>query len=511
MPTTLNTSAVRDNPHEGAGKPSILKRLFISTGKVSFYQGLGLLLGFGLQVFISHTCGATGMGGYTLFISWLAMLSVLTVPGMEGALVYFLPRFERDIDSRRKVLRVCLSTIAVTSLLSAAVVLAAADRILLLIGLPSGTSRAFAIAIIFFSVGKLLDAVFLGMKDAQLIGYFNVIRTILRFIFCLPILLYPKASWTILFYGVACECVVTVGLRFGSLRRRYPNLLKIDRGLKTKSELRAKEVFAISVPMCGINVIEVAYPCLDKAILGFMVPLALVGIYKASESIASLNSLFVSPFVAFWPYISKLFAENRLDELRNAYQNVTLVIIALMIPFSLALVELSGVALSIFGHSFVVQGTTVLLVLAFGSAIDAIAGPAGAVLRMTKHSRIALVINVTLIIVYCGLALVLTKEYGVLGAAVARTVTVVLGNVVNVTANHLLIGIFPYTIKHAWLLGCGVSILAIRTFSPTLAIGVGGHCIVALVEVTAFVLCAALTLRVELKQIMEKARNLLTA
>ena len=183
--------------------------------------------------------------------------------------------------------------------------------------------------------------------------------------------------------------------------------------------------------MFGISITDGLYPFLDKAILGTMLPLEAVGIYRVADSVASLNSAFVSPFVAFWPYISKLYKENRMDELCEAYRSINLVIIVLLIPFCLVLMQLSGWILSLFGPLFAIHGRTVLLILSFGCVVDAIAGPAGAVLKMTKHSRLSLGINSVLLVIYFAISVALTKAYGVVGIATARAAVMALGNIAS--------------------------------------------------------------------------------
>jgi O-antigen/teichoic acid export membrane protein len=129
---------------------SIKKSIFLSSGKVALYQGIGLLLGFCYQAFISHTCGASGLGGFTIFVSWLGILSVVTVPGLDGTLVYFLPRYENDICARRKVVRVCLLVVATMSLLLMAAIFAAGDGAFIWIGLPPNARTAFALSVCAF-------------------------------------------------------------------------------------------------------------------------------------------------------------------------------------------------------------------------------------------------------------------------------------------------------------------------------------------------------------------------
>lgn len=465
---------------------SITRRLFVASGRVSLNQGIGLLLAFGFQAFISRTCGAAALGAITLFLSWVGILSVLTVPGLDGTLVYFLPRLEHDLAARRYVIQSSLALAGAASFATAAVFAVCGLRLLAWIGLPATARAAFCLCILVFSAGKLLDAILLGLKDAPAIGFFNNVRTIARFVFCLPVLRYPGALWSILFYAVALECALALVLRYLSIQKRYPGLLSLRPAAAPAHAARNDFGAAIILPMLGISAIDTVYPLLDKAVLGTMVSLALLGVYRISDSVAALNTMFVSPFIAFWPHISQLHGQKRLPELRESYRSVTLVIIALMVPFTLALVELSPFVLSLFGRLFAAQGRTIFLVLALGSAIDAIAGPAGAVLKLTGHSRLSLAINTAWLVLYFGLTVFLARRYGILGAAIAKTAVTVMGNSANVIANGTLLKVFPYTWKHAWLLMAGAVVLGARwALFPSCA-GVGGQALAGFIQAAAF-------------------------
>jgi len=489
---------------------SITKSIFVSSGRVFLYQGLGLLLGFGFQAFISNTCGATGVGAFTLFVSWLGILSLLTVPGLEATLVYFLPRYEEDPASRRYLVQLCLGIVGCTALLTALVLLGAGDSLFRWVGLPGMARVPFAFSIIVFSFGKLLDSVFLGMKDAPAIGYYNSVRTIIRFILCLPVFFFPASSWRILFFSVACEGAITLYFKLIKIRGEFPGVLQGNELSFKKVETKHSSIRPIVISMFGISIVDNLYPFMDKAILGVILSLEFVGIYRISESLASLVSLFVSPFIVFWPFISKLYAEDRLDELRDAYRNINLVIIAMMIPFLLILVEGADFGLSLFGAAFVHHGRAVFLVLTLGYVVDAVAGPAGSVLKMTRYSRLSFLINMVLLAIYVVLGFLFTTKYGLIGAALAKTTVMVLGNVTNVIANRLLLGIFPYSYQHAWLIGTGVGILAIRSFFPNHQLTTTAHGLVALAETTVFCIIVFLVLGKQLFLLKNKMMNLIS-
>jgi len=462
-------------------------------------------------MFISHTVGATILGGYALFVAWLGILAVFTVPGLEGTVVFFLPRYENDLQTRRRVVSVCLWIAGSLSTVAALLILTLGDRVLPIVGMPPRVRTAFAFTTITFSLAKLFDAVFLGMGDAAAMPYYNAIRTVLRLVLCAPIFFFPSAGWTILLFALVAEGVLTLLLRIRALKKEYPGLIRGALRQDVQSSLATRNVLVTSAPMFGISLTDSLYPFLDKVVLGAMVPLELVGIYRVAESIAMLNSTFVSPFTTFWPYISKLYHENRMPELADAYRIINLSIIALMLPFFLALIEVSKWALSLFGPEFAAHGQIVLLILAFGFAVDAIAGPAGAVLKMTKHSKLSLMINTVLLVIYCALSYLLTRRYGVVGIASARTAVMVAGNLINVCANFVLLKILPYGWKHAALLGTAATILAVTWSLNGRIIGSAEHFLVATCEVAVFGMIAFAVLNREIHRMYVAAQNWLAA
>lgn len=488
--------------HPPAARGTIKRALFAASGRVSIYQCIGVLLGFGFQAFLTRFYGADALGAVTLFLSWLGILSVLTVPGLEGLLIYILPRLEGDGPASRRILRQCFVVVAMASITIAAAAGLAGPPVFARIGLPTQARAAFCIALVAYSAGKLLDAVFLAFKDAPAQGYFNNIRTVARFLFCLPVCLYPSARWTILFCAVAAECSLAVILRLWRLHRRFQHRFAPG-DLSSSAAAPAKTFLAIALPMLGISVIDTVYPLLDKAVLGVMMPLAMVGIYRIGDSVAAINTMFVSPFIAFWPYISQLHGQQRLDELRDSYRTITLFISAVMIPFSLLLIELSPLVLSIFGPAFVAQGRSIFLVLAFGTAIDAIAGPAGAVLKLTGHARLSLTINTAWLLLYLGLTIVLARHYGILGAAFAKMIATVFGNLANLTANRFLLGVFPYTATHAWLLMAAGAILLARWLLFPAHLDVPGQLVAGLLESALFAAFSAYLLRDRIRRLAQ--------
>lgn len=480
------------------------KGIFISSAKVFGFQVLSISLNFIFQALITNNFGASTFGTITLFISWIGILSTFTVPGIDASMVYLLPRYEKDKKNQSRIVSMSLKIVITISAVFFVIIIKG-KGFLEVIGLPHYLRYIFALSILLFSISKIIDAILLGHKVVTTESYYNAIRNFLRTFFCLSILLFPKGDDLYLFLAICTELVLTAILRILRLARFQHNLSQINTAGPT---IGINKLILTTLPMFGIGLVNNLYQYLDKAILGATLSIALVGIYKVSESVASLNSVFVTPFVAFWPYISRFYSENRLDKLQDIYRSITLLILCLIIPFSLCIVELSDFLLSIFGVSFIGQGKTILYILILGTFVDALTGPAGAILKMTKYARVSLVVSTIMMILFVALSFIFIRLFGLVGAAIAKASIMILENMINMTLNAIFLKVWPLTKNHFALLTIGLCIFCTRFLYVKYGAHIISPWILAPLQALIFYFFAAVVLRPQTNKILTLIKDL---
>jgi O-antigen/teichoic acid export membrane protein len=169
-----------------------------------------------------------------------------------------------------------------------------------------------------------------------------------------------------------------------------------------------------------------------------------VSLYGAADRIGALIAMpFFALNIVFAPMISEYYARGDLRQLDRMFALVTRWSFTVSWPICLCCVIFSAPILGIFGKGYA-AGSIALMILAAGSIINAGTGPVGNVLIMAGRLRVLwfntslrLVSNVVLV-------LVLIPRFGILGAAEASSLTIVLLNVVSLIEVWWIMKIQPY-------------------------------------------------------------------
>ena len=124
------------------------------------------------------------------------------------------------------------------------------------------------------------------------------------------------------------------------------------------------------------------------------------------------------------PEIGALFAKEQLPRLRVVYRTATLWLTIAAVPLLVLMAWFPSLLLSIVGGSFA-GGGKALAVLSFTNIISIALGPIVMVLSMGGRSGSVLVASVTSLVVNLVINLVLIPPFGVVGAAIAWSVSIV--------------------------------------------------------------------------------------
>lgn len=218
----------------------------------------------------------------------------------------------------------------------------------------------------------------------------------------------------------------------------------------------------------------------DTLILGALRSSADVGVYTVATRIVVLAT-FAMPAVtqAFAPRITDLYERGLEAELRHAYYVVTGWNLVLALPAFALLLAFPAELLALFGPGFSSSlAVTVTMVLVVGQIIHVATGPGGMMLTMSGHPGWNLADNGATLALNIALNLVLIPPYGILGAAVAWTVSLTVGNAARLVQVWLLMRMGPFavgqlrTVLAAAVAGC-LGLLVAQPFSGSARLAVG--------------------------------------
>ena len=166
-----------------------------------------------------------------------------------------------------------------------------------------------------------------------------------------------------------------------------------------------------------------------------------VGVYRLTFKLAAVVTLVQA---AVNSYAAPLFAERHAvgdkEGVRAALRTATLLNVAFSIPAFVAIVMLGPVLLQWFGEEFV-SGTVCLHWLALGQLSMTLCGPVMYVLNMTGFERIGNRILWTTALINVAINVYAIPRMGIVGAAVATALSLVIWNVAAAWAVQQKLGL----------------------------------------------------------------------
>lgn len=183
----------------------------------------------------------------------------------------------------------------------------------------------------------------------------------------------------------------------------------------------------------------------DNIMLGILLGNEAVGTYAAPQTIGRIASIFhnIVQFL-FYPIIVSLVVSGNIGEAGKLYKIVTKWVIVFSIPLAVLTVLFSKDIISfVFGDKYV-ESYIVLPILLLGFLVHSAFGSNGPTLvafdehkKILLYSSIASLFNILL-------NLILIPRYGIIGAAIATTVSLMLMNVLISYRLYRVSGIHPF-------------------------------------------------------------------
>lgn len=212
--------------------------------------------------------------------------------------------------------------------------------------------------------------------------------------------------------------------------------VKRQRGLLRPAQpagMRLTAIVGFCAPMWGNSLLALLLAQADVIMLGLMGDHGEIALYGASARLVALLStslIIVNSVIS--PMIAELHVQGRVAELERLLRGTAALAAAPSVAALLVLVLAGGPVLGLVYGSFYAEGAPVLAVLCIGQLVNVWSGSCNITLLMTGHHRLVFRINLACSVLTLAALVVLTRQFGAMGAATATSAGLCLGNVVNV-------------------------------------------------------------------------------
>ena len=181
-----------------------------------------------------------------------------------------------------------------------------------------------------------------------------------------------------------------------------------------------------------------------RLLIGALGSTGQAGMYAAATRYLAFGQFIgVAIIQVVGPKLSEVLAAHDLDRARFVYSTATWWLMALAWPLYLTMIVLAPSLLSFFGPAYQ-QADVVLMILGASMLVATLVGPVDIVLLMAGKSSWNLLNTIVAIVVNVTLNLMLIPRYGITGAAVAWSASILLNNLLPLVQVWRLVGLHPF-------------------------------------------------------------------
>lgn len=380
---------------------------------------------FGTSILLARTVGAAQYGIYALALSWMALLAIPAMLGLQDLLVRLVAVYsgaERWRDLRGLLRRSTQFGFGASLLAGSAAALIVWAFVEEGDGVQLALFAGFAIVPIM---------TMMRLRESTLRGLNHTVQCQIPERIVLP------ALFLVLFAGVAmvardrldafhllalygAAALVSLGVSMVRTHQLLPNPLTT-----AQPEYRLGEWARGSLPLLLLAGGFVIQYNTDIVMLGILSGPTDAGIYFAANRFTNLVP-FVMLAVAWTlgPSVASHYAAKRMDELRQVAGRGTLLGLAFAVPVALVYFGFGETLLGLFGEEFR-GGLTALLILTVAQLLVTATGPSNEVLIMSGHGVQATIAMGAGAVANVALNAALIPLWGIEGAAIATGISLV--------------------------------------------------------------------------------------
>lgn len=399
-----------------------------------------LAASFGISVFLGRTLGAEGLGIIQLMNSLILILMMIVSFGFESAIIKNVS-IGNDTNNPQRIGNVLKTSYLFNGLIAVAVMaiglLGNRYFCLVLLEEPDLETPLFLMLFVLLplTISDIYSTVIKGHKKIWQDSAINEL---------LPILTIPIGIIIFLIFDVEIDVVSVAALyAFSKIVKFIGSRIYLTKlfSFKGRTKFITGPMLKMALPLLLVSGSGIMIANIDKIMLGYLEDSEATGLY----SVALRLSLFMIFFLqvtnsAIAPKLASMYKKKKIKDINIMVKRVTIFLILVSGILALGFIFFGNYILGIWGEEFKVAYTT-LLVLAAGQFVNNSTGCAGVLLVMCGEEKLHGKISLLSLAINLVLNYILISSHGILGAAIATSITITLENIIKVIYAKTRLGI----------------------------------------------------------------------
>lgn len=453
----------------------------IAKGTTIVFTGViaSMALNFILRVVLVHYTSQDEYGVYSLALTIISMICIVSMLGLDEGSSRYIAYFLGKSDGVR-VKRIVFSTVELalaTSLICAATLFIFSDAIALYVFHSqelSGTLKIISIAIPFTVLIQILTSITRGFNISIMKVLFNDIMKPLSFLALLVIVIVMGLKFDAIIIAYVASLAFTM-LAFAMFAIKWYSG-KYDASADTGRPV-TMDLIRFSIPLLSVNMLMMMMSQATTLLLGFFkTPIEVgkfdIAIMMGSLLLTVLNSLGY----IYTPTASNLYGKNQVEDLKRSYIISTKWGYIGTLPILFMFLVFPGVIVDLLFGSRYSDVAIFLQILCLGYLINPLTGPNYHTLIAMGRTRVIIESFLANAFINLALSILLIPPMGVVGAAIAVSISVMVANTLLSVRLYQLLGIHPLTRNYVASIVSSLLLLSLAFFGlkylaivPTLA------------------------------------------
>ncbi len=402
-------------------KSTLLKKSFV----IIIVRGLGVLLLFGLTLFITNHFEAYQVGQYDTSRSILNIFGGLTLLGLNEAIIYYsgVFRAKNTLSSIKALYKKMLLIIVGSAVFFFLLYLVLLQHFISFVYDKNVGDFIFkTFCILGFHALTMLNIDF--YRALNKIEISEIFRNIFRYLFFfIAVFVIFQIGQRQLLVDVFLLNYVFLGIASTLFVFRSFKHIKPD---STSQKIGTKAIIKRSFPMSISFLAFILLQSTDILVLGKYEPFSQVAYYARAAQLTQLVAIVLYAVNAvFATKIAELYERKDFVQLKKNIKQATRLIFVLTVPVAIILFLFPEFFLSFFGEGYTEAGTA-LSILLVGQIINSTAGSIGMYMNMTGEQNRLQVISIIVLVLNLILNILLIPKYGLIGAAVSTASAIII-------------------------------------------------------------------------------------